>query len=83
MRRVKRSEPERDAPVIQWSTYCVERETRNESPKYQKTRAPARGGYTRVASTMYIGSFVPGPRAETSKARGAESPSVNVTSVPR
>ena len=27
--RVKRSEPERDAPVIQWSTYCVERETRN------------------------------------------------------
>ena len=80
MRRVKRSEPERDAPVIQWSTYCVERETQKLRVLNQNTRT---GGYTRVASTMYIGSFVPGPRAETSKARGAESPSVNVTSVPR
>ena len=83
MRRVKRSEPERDAPVIQWSTYCVERETRNLRVLNTKTSGAPTAIYTRVASTMYIGSFVPGPRAETSKARGAESPSVNVTSVPR
>ena len=76
MPRVRREgEPERDAPVIQWSV-CVERETETESkPKHAHRRL------SRVASTMYIRSFVPGPRA--GRRRRAAEPVDERESVPR